>query len=372
MVTDGIVEGEVLDNLPESTQSSSFERESIALPSPERLQQQNLMQVIQSYLRYYASGEGHTARAKQYDLKYFVEYLAGLSSCRAEEVAVSMWTMQATKNYIDYRLSLGEAPSTVNRRLATLKHFGRTLAERVHGFINPAREVKGPTLAVTRPHGLTLREINLLLEAADKEVEEKNNSFNAVRNRFLLALLVGTGLRADEVRLLLIAQLSDDLDWLKNVRTKGRKYRNVYVDSSIRQTFRAYLEARERELLKRFSEFSALPLKDQQRYPVLISLYAAQLGDPTSFGLAPKTIWRAVANFGKTAQALSTSSIPNLHPHKLRHTFAHGLLDSSKDVRLVAQALGHSDVRTTMRYTERTDEQVAKAIEEKVNGKDKD
>ena len=80
-----------------------------------------------------------------------------------------------------------------------------------------------------------------------------------------------------------------------------------------------------------------------------------------------KSIWRIISDFGKRARLLADDSFDGLHPHKLRHTFAHGLLDTSRDVRLVAQALGHSDVRTTMRYTERTDDEIAKAIEKKVS-----
>jgi site-specific recombinase XerD len=50
----------------------------------------------------------------------------------------------------------------------------------------------------------------------------------------------------------------------------------------------------------------------------------------------------------------------------MRHTFAHRLLETTNDIRLVAQALGHSDVRVTMKYTERTDEDVARAMEDSV------
>lgn len=339
------------------------------LPSSERLQKQTLLSVIESYLKYYANGQGHTARAKQYDLKYFLEYLAELSACEIQNVSVSAWTMQATKNYIDHRLSLGEAPATVNRRLATLKHFGRTLAERIHGFINPSREVKGPSLQTTRPHGLSEEEIQLLRATAASEVAKNPELFIAKRNQFLLELLFATGLRADEVRLLIAAQLDSNLEWLKNVRTKGRKFRNVYVNSNVRELFTDYLQARQNELLKRHPGFFELPEKTRDRFPVIISTYGADINTPSSYGLAPKSIWRIISNFGKLAQAASISKVPNLHPHKLRHTFAHGLLDSSKDVRLVAQALGHSDVRTTMRYTERSDEQLAKAIEEKNSNK---
>lgn len=359
----------IIPETKENTSESKDEDLHARLPSSERLGQQNLLGVVESYLKYYASGDGHTAKAKQYDLKYFIEFLSQENSLPIERIPVAVWTMQATKDYVDQRLSLGEAPTTVNRRLATLKHFGRTLAERVHGFINPAREVKGPSISASKPHGLSADEINLLKQAAEQEVLRKSGSFISIRNQFLMELLFATGLRADEVRLLLIAQIDDQLEWLKNVRTKGRKFRNVYVESSIRSLFKDYLIARERELLRQHPGFLDLPEKTRARFPVLISLYGSRIEDPKSYGLAPKSIWRVVSSIGKLASSLSTSSLPNLHPHKLRHTFAHGLLDSSKDVRLVAQALGHSDVRTTMRYTERSEEQLAKAIEAK---RDKD
>ncbi len=331
-----------------------------------QLSEESLKKVAENYIQYYAAGESHTARAKRYDLKHFLEFIAG-NSMQIERVLVSDWTLQVTQNFIDYRLSLGETPATVSRRLATIKHFGRTLAERVHGYINPAREVKGPVLQPSRPHGLSPEEIQLLREAALLAQSSGTRTFNGIRNRFLLELLMATGLRADEVRLLVMAQVSEDLNWLKNVKTKGRKFRNVYLDTQIREHLRDYLGNRESELLEKFPLLSSADKALLGKFPVLISTYRADTGRPGSFGLSPKTVWRIIADFGKKAQALSSTQMTNLHPHKLRHTFAHGLLDSSRDVRLVAQALGHSDVRTTMRYTERTEEELAKAIEKKIS-----
>lgn len=333
-----------------------------------QLDEELLSLVIENYLRYYASGAGHTARAKQYDLKHFLEFLAG-NTANIPRVRISDWTMQATQDFIDHRLSLGEAPATVSRRLATIKHFGRTLAERVHGYINPAREVKSPTLQPNRPHGLSAKAISLLLAAADEEVARNPAlSFLPLRNRFLLKLLLATGLRADEVRLLVLQQVSDDFQWLKNVKTKGRKFRNVYLDSQIRADFAEYLSVREIELTSKMPAILGASRAELLRLPVFISVHRSLLDKPSSFGLSPKTVWRIISAFGMRAQAIAPE-IGNLHPHRLRHTFAHGLLDSSKDVRLVAQALGHSDVRTTMRYTERTEEQIAEAIEQKVSGR---
>ena len=50
-----------------------------------------------------------------------------------------------------------------------------------------------------------------------------------------LEVLLATGLRADEVRHLVLGQIGDDLQWLKNVKTKGKKYRNVYLDSEVQE-----------------------------------------------------------------------------------------------------------------------------------------
>jgi site-specific recombinase XerD len=328
----------------------------------ERFGGNSLKKVVENYVRYYAMGPGHTARAKRYDLEYFLRFLAG-SPEGVDDLTVSEWTMQKTKDFVDARITLGESPATVARRLATIKHFGRTLAERLPGYINPAREVKSPNHILPRPRGLNSEEIAFLRAAALAESVRKNMRFSAVRNRFLLELLLATGLRADEVRLLVHSQISDDLRWLKNVKTKGKRFRNVYLDTEIRLLLEEYLLSRELHLKAQFQDETSLPF--HPRVSLLVSTYRARTSAPESFAMSPKSIWGAISQLGTIASALSTGSNIHIHPHRLRHTFAHGLLDASNDIRLVAQALGHSDVRTTMRYTERTEDEVAKAIEHK-------
>jgi integrase/recombinase XerD len=321
---------------------------------------ESLQSIIENYISYYASGDTHTAKAKRYDLQYFLKFLAGNREPRF--VQVSEWTLQKTNDFIEFRLSKGESPATVSRRLATVKHFGRTLAERFHGYINPAREAKSPSFQMLRPKGLSATEINLLIRAAAELSVEEQESFVAIRNEFILHLLLATGLRADEVRRLVLSQISEDRQWLKNVKTKGKKFRNVYLDTEIRSKLERYLIIRRAEFL---TKFPLLPQGDEPSYPLFLGFRGAILSDPSSFLLNPKTIWSILSNFGLAANIRYLATVSPIHPHRLRHTFAHGLLDSSGDVRLVAQALGHSDVRTTMRYTERSDEQIAQALEKK-------
>lgn len=310
-----------------------------------------LHKIIESYIRYFAAGTGHTARAKRLDLQHFLDFLVSYRGVsKPEKLKVLDWDFSAVQRFVDESLSKGEAPATVARRLATIKHMGRALAEKVPGFINPAREAKAPKIKSLCPKALSHKQIATITKVAHKRAAQKG-SFIRMRNQTIFEFLIDTGLRAEEVRLLKLHQLDDDLQWLKNVKTKGRRFRNVYVTTAMRPKLRTYLKKRALEL-KRF--FPKLTTAQSKSLPLFISAYRANNNKPDSFLMGAKSIWRAVNELSE--------DVP-LHPHLLRHSYAIDLLENSNDVRLVAQALGHSDVRVTMRYTERKDEEVASALE---------
>lgn len=310
----------------------------------------NLIQVIDNYVRYYAAGSSHTARAKRQDLQHFVRFLLQYKGCRSQSLLkVKDWDYSSVQRFVEERLLMGESPTTVARRLATIKHMGRTLAEKIAGFTNPAREVKPPKIQTPQAKALTRTEIQQILDKAQQRLSQRP-SFIRFRNQVIFCLMLDTGLRADEIRLLKMSQLGPELNWISGVRTKGRRYRNVYITTALRDLLKSYLLRREEELQRFFSKITAY----HKKLPVFISSYKAQNDKPDSFLLSPKTLWRAI-------NELSTKT--KLHPHLLRHSYAIDLLDSSKDVRLVSQALGHSDVRTTMRYTQRQDIEIAAALE---------
>lgn len=311
----------------------------------------SLQSVVESYIRYYASGSDHTARAKRLDLDHFVKFLLRYSGrSKPEKLLLSDWDFSSVQSFVDDSLRNGEAPATVARRLATIKHMGRTLADRISGFVNPAKEVKTPKVSSPVPQSLSSAEIKKIRSKARRRFQEKD-SFIRFRNEVLFEFLIDTGLRADEVRLMKFGQIDEQLEWIKNVRTKGRRYRNVYITTAIRARLEQYLVKRE-EVLKCF--FAKLTKAESKTLPLFISTYNAVPGNPDSFLMGTKTLWRAVHEL---------SAEQGLHPHLLRHSFAIDLLEESKDIRLVSQALGHSDVRTTMRYTERDEAKIAEALE---------
>ena len=314
-----------------------------------------LQTAVDSYLRYYAAGSGHTARAKRLDLQHFLDFLASLRGySKASKLKIPDWDHSAVQLFMDQSLSKGESPATVARRLATLKHLGRTMAEQIPGFVNPAREARAPKIKIGKPQSISAPEIGTIRKKAENRLAQRK-SFNRMRNETLFNFLLDTGLRADEVRMLKLGQLDEGLAWIKNVRTKGKRYRNVYITSAMRKELKQYLIGRKAKLEKLLPKCT----KTQDRsLPLFISAYNAVPGKPESFLMGAKSIWRAI-------NELSTDT--RLHPHLLRHSYAMDLLESSNDIRLVAQALGHSDVRITMRYTERSDSQVAAALEKSRN-----
>lgn len=307
--------------------------------------------LINDYIKQFADGnDSHTSRAKRYDLASLNHSLEDQTGKSAEKLKLSDFTHATISRFIEELLHRGESPATVSRRLATVKHFARMLSERRRDFINPARQVKAPKADVLRPHGLSSNELRAVADRTKERITERP-TFARLRDATLIQLLVETGLRADEVRLLRLKQLDTNATRISNVRTKGKRFRAVYIPSTMREPLAKYLEAREKEL-RRF--YTVLPRTTNIELPVFISTYSVDPQKPESFLLGPKTVWRAVRQ---------ASVDKKLHPHLLRHSFALELLDETKDIRLVSQALGHSDVRVTMRYTEREEAEIAAALE---------
>jgi integrase/recombinase XerC len=314
-------------------------------------------ELVEGYINFYASGSSHTARAKQLDLNHFANFLLSYrKKSDLKKLIVADWDYSSVQRFVEDSLKAGEAPSTVARRLATLKHMGRMLSEKFSGFINPARDVKPPKISPPKPKALTENEISKIREKAKSLISDKN-SFIRQRNLTIFNFLLDTGLRADEIRLLRLSQIDQELSWIKDVRTKGKRFRNVYITSAVREQLSFYLKLREKHLLK---YFPSLNEKTSKQLPLFVSSYNCVPSKLETFFMAPKTLWRAIRQFSVETK---------LHPHLLRHSYAIDLLDQSNDVRLVAQALGHSDVRVTMRYTERRDEEVAEALEKSRNKK---
>jgi site-specific recombinase XerD len=190
------------------------------------------------------------------------------------------------------------------------------------------------------------------------------------RNRFVMVLLLGTGLRAHEAvacDMTDVAPYSDPdpaqpkLYWGLRLRVQkgGKDERTVYLDAPVMQAFRAYRRA------------FGLPPEPQraETYGLVLSPLTERSQGRNAKHRRRGGRWRSVrcrqsawgiikAEFGAAAQVLrkvgkeaEASLLEQVSTHWLRHSLATDLVLRGHDIRLVAEVLRHDDIRTSMRYT---------------------
>ncbi len=153
------------------------------------------------------------------------------------------------------------------------------------------------------------------------------------RDRALLEMLYGSGLRVSELCGLDVGQLSIEEGGSATVQVlgKGSKERVVPIGSHAVTALKKYLAKRDE-----------LAAGAKGRAPDLRALFLSARGQR----LAVRRVQEIVKKYGMLGAGRA-----DLHPHALRHTFATHLLDGGADLRAIQKLLGHSSLATTQRYT---------------------
>ena len=210
------------------------------------------------------------------------------------------------------------------RKLVAARGFFRFLEREQTIGADPARTLALPRPSRTLPGLLSLEEIRALMDAATRG--------QADRDRALIALLYGAGLRVSEGIGLEIGGVDLEGGVVRAIG-KGQKERAVPIGDAVIERLDVYLnEARPRMLKGRPSEY-VFPGRDQRR--------------PLTRQAVFKILRRLACAAGITR---------DISPHKLRHSFATHLVRGGADLRSVQVMLGHADLRTTEIYTHVDDE----------------
>jgi len=213
----------------------------------------------------------------------------------------------------------GLGPRSLARQLAAIRglyRFGRA-AGRLEE--DPAAWLDTPRLPRRLPRALSRSDARALVEAP------QDPGPPGLRDRALLELLYGSGLRASEVVGLRPADLDLHGQFLV-CRGKGARQRLVPVGARARAALQAYLDAGRAALLR-------------GRDPDV--LFVNQRGGP----LSRQGLWGIVRRHARRL------GLGRAFPHALRHSFASHLLDGGADLRSVQALLGHADIGTTEIYT---------------------
>lgn len=209
-------------------------------------------------------------------------------------------------------------PATVRRHLSSLRGFFRWLVDAGVLKHNPAVDVRGPKQAQALPRTLTPEAAEQLMEAPS------GDEGLPVRDRAMLELFYSSGLRLSELQGLDLDAFESDLSEVR-VTGKGRRTRLVPVGRKAREALKAWL--RERRTLAAADETALFVSRRGAR------ISRAQIAARLKF-------WARRAGLGV-----------NVHPHRLRHSFATHLLEGSGELRAVQELLGHASISTTQVYT---------------------
>jgi integrase/recombinase XerC len=269
----------------------------------------------------------HTVAAYRRDLAHLTRFVLGSprTSRLRDDAARPLGPADLDVGHL--RAFLGElartsSTATIARKIAAVRAFYRDLTLRGELAVDPARALALPK--VRKPLPTTLN-----VDAARAVVEAPDGSPEGARDRALLEVLYGSGIRLSELVGLDLDDVEARVDGASlRVLGKGSKERKVPLGSRGAAALASWLT--QREALATGGSLDARAL--------FVTKRGARMG--------PRAVQTVVAKWGALGAGRA-----DLHPHALRHTCATHLLDGGADLRVIQKVLGHESLATTQRYT---------------------
>lgn len=238
--------------------------------------------------------------------------LADLGTVTAAEVRAHL----AERRSGDHPL----AARSISQTLSAIRAF--------HGFLDrrcgtPAPQlalVRGPRIKTSLPRPVSEDQARGLLQ--ETEADPDTEAWEAARDRAVLTLLYGCGLRISEG--LSLSRSDAPLPETLRITGKGGKTRLAPVLPAVREAVDGYLA------------LQPFPLEPAD------ALFRAQRGGPLTPRHVQAMVQRLRGRLGLPATAT---------PHALRHSFATHLLGAGADLRSIQELLGHASLSTTQKYT---------------------
>ncbi len=289
----------------------------------------------EDYLTWLAVERGrarNTIASYRRDLVAYEEFL------RSSGLRVASANRSAVERYMATKTRSGSGAASRARALTAVRGLYRFRAEEGLGDSDPTSEVPAPRVGQRLPKAISEEEVLRLLEAAS------GTHPRDLRDRAMLELLYGTGMRVGELVGLSLGDIGSDSGLIR-VLGKGSKERLVPLGRFAVQSLERWL--------------------DQGGRPELVPRRWARKGDAEALfinarggRLTRQGAWEVIAG-----RARSVRLGDKVHPHVLRHSCATHMLARGADVRVVQELLGHASVATTQVYTKVTVEHLRGAYE---------
>jgi integrase/recombinase XerC len=263
----------------------------------------------------------HTLKAYHDDLAQFNQFL------EQELLNLRTFEYKDARNYLSYLYSNNLKRTTVSRKISTLRTFYEFWMTQDTSVNNPFIQLVHPKKEQYLPQFFYEEEMEALFNTVS------NDAKKGLRDRVVIELLYATGIRVSELVNIKVMDLDMNLPGVK-VLGKGNKERFVPFGEFCRQSIEQYLE-----------KFK--PLKSKSHPYLIVNMK----GDP---------ITERGVRYLLNDVVERTAGVTEIHPHKLRHTFATHLLNQGADLRTVQSLLGHVNLSTTGKYTHVSNQQLRK------------
>ncbi len=288
----------------------------------------SLQKPLERFYEYLRSEKGlslHTQRNYKQQLETMACHLVDLGLKDWSQVDAAWVRQLASKGMRE-----GMKASSLATRLSSLRSFFDFLVLRGEMSANPAKGVSAPRKQRPLPKNLDVDEVGQLLEVNEDDPL-------SIRDRAMMEVMYGAGLRLAE---LVGINMKDVLSRQGEIRVigKGDKERKAPFSGLAKEWVDKWLKVR--------SELA---------HPSEKALFVSKLGTRISH----RSVQKRMEEWGKK-QAVAS----HISPHKLRHSFATHVLESSQNLRAVQELLGHENISTTQVYTHLDFQHLAQAYDQ--------
>jgi integrase/recombinase XerC len=269
-----------------------------------------------TYLQHEKRYSPHTILAYETDLRQFEAYLK--SDFEMEITAAKATQIRS------YQVALMDShisANTINRKISSLRSFYKHLQREGILNINPMLLIKAPKVPKRLPVFVEEHKLDQLLDSTDIF----NESFSSQRDKIVLELLFGTGIRLAE---LLLLKETDINKYESTIKVLGKRSKERIIP----------LHA---TLLKQVEDYIAL--KSLQNFNNKTTTLIVTNTGTLAY---PEMVYRIVHRY---LTYISTQEKKS--PHVLRHSFASSLLNRGADLNAIKELLGHASLAATQVYT---------------------
>lgn len=275
--------------------------------------------IIQDFIDY--------LKSRQVSKNTLVSYERDINQLVAHLNQVDKKMVDATsddlQSYIVYMQTVGKSNATISRSVASIKAFYKYLVKNKVIEENISEGLVAPKVEKKELSILTPREVECLLE------QPNSSDLKGQRDKAMLEVLYATGIRVTELISIKVSDVNLHSGYIK-VKKKNKE-RTIPVGNVALKCLSDYIE-----------NVRPLLIKTEEEETLFINANGQKM--------TRQGFWKILKQYKDQAKIEK-----ELTPHTIRHSFAVHLLQNGAEVKMVQEILGHTDVASTLMYTQMAD-----------------